>query len=278
MRPAFPRTESPAQEALRLSASQIKQYLQCPRQYYLERVARAPREAQGYHAWAGSVTHAAIYLLHGSPLGGGRWEAGRGHGLRAVLEALGALWRGEAHELADLIRDGEGDKYTPHPEAQGEKVFARYRSMVERYVADGHVEARKVLAIEREMRYQVDGLTMLGYIDLLVELPSGVYVVDLKTVRNKPRAHSLAYDEQMQSYAYAYRAAHGSFPRGVIYHHLESGNVYRVEVGDLGAQIFSETARQVARGIELQVFPRRLGDHCRNCLVRRHCLPEEAFE
>lgn len=162
--PVFPGVSGP----MRLSFTALKQYMQCPRCYYLNYVLKVPQEPS-----------AAIDL---------------GKAVHAALQAYANAWaeadsegrpRPGLAELESLTRDRFMRHWPRHTEldpAQLERAVAMTRTYYEQL----HSDEDQLLHAEQkfEMPFEVDGVvhTVTGVIDRIDRTPSGAHrLIDYKT-------------------------------------------------------------------------------------------------
>jgi RecB family exonuclease len=168
---------------LRLSASQLATYDDCPLRYAYEYVLGARGEA-GVHAGLGSLVHqvlAAFYDPEADPPVPRTHEA-----LQALAEEL---WRD------DVAR------YRPQVEEARRDYFAMLDSW---WQGEGGSEeqAPEVLAVERYFDVEVGPHRVTGFIDRIDRADDGVgiRIVDYKTGKREPTADAVADDLQLAVY------------------------------------------------------------------------------
>ena len=168
---------------LRLSASQLATYDDCPLRYAYEYVLGARGEA-GVHAGLGSLVHqvlAAFYDPSADPPVPRTRE-----GLQALAEEL---WRD------DVAR------YRPQVEEARRDYFAMLGAW---WHAEGGSDdqAPEVLAVERYFDVEVGPHRVTGFIDRIDRADDGVgiRIVDYKTGKTEPTADAVADDLQLAVY------------------------------------------------------------------------------
>lgn len=177
------------------SASRISAYLTCPRAYYFRYSMGVQLEQASWSALVGQSYHYAVANWHSL-------------GRRDTPEAL---VRDFVRDLRERILKTERkglviDKYEGEP-----SVVAAESEAVE--ILGGYVADRRnaVDLALNEVRFEVDvrssGKTeyrFTGWIDQLRKLPDGrLYLVDLKTGKNRPNNFLLRLDFQLSLYAIA---------------------------------------------------------------------------
>lgn len=126
----------------------------------------------------------------------------------------------------------------------------------------------EVVAIEREIHYQLGGEDTIGYVDLVLDGPGGDIYVDLKTGYNKPSKGELFLDEQIAAY-------YSTNPNDFWYYHMRSGELFSVERNEAAVGLLNDVARDTARGIRMGYYPKRFTkDGCAYCSMRKACFAD----
>lgn len=202
----------------------------CRRQWYLENIELL--EPQGSVAWPlifGTVCHEALDVYY--------------RNIRSLSDALDAFtdaWKIEDDRLARLygglykmgIEEEWSDYrdkgmqmlkyYDVHDRASGffddvEAVgigFDAWRQNVQ-------VEERHFVEIFDRNKNHIEGTPLLsGRIDLVVNRPNGVWIVDHKTLASAPAWRALEVDDQLTGYCFLWWRMTGDLPRGALYNVL----------------------------------------------------------
>ena len=264
---------APARGTLTLSPSQLESILRCPRQYFLQREARAD-PPRGSATILGSVIHAV-----------------------AERAATGELSAASADALLDEVWSG-----IPFP--------AAWLSASERAEADAAVarfltwqashEHADVLGVEVPFSVDVDvagrPVTLRGTVDRLERTPQGqLRVIDFKTGRRAPSSAEARALPQIGVYQLAIEAGGfadvapgaGSAGASLVYLRLDSTEGYPKELRQPSlteAPHLSEDPdelahptwvhHRVAQARDVLVrgdFEARPGAHCQYCPVRNSC-------
>lgn len=269
---------------IRLSVSAIRQYHTCPAQFYFQRIKRleAPASPQ---AVFGTIVHLSFYRAYADPVGAPGQVSWR---LRGELRPELAL---RTFDL--LVERQEGDAPQDETEAllfslaeptdgfrlekgrtkrmQGRDGWVtHYRAMLAAAL-ENPLDPERVLAIELPVRYEMGGVDMLGYIDLVYQGEEGPVLVDLKTQYNRPSQAELEWNDQVARY---YKA----LPEAVDFwlYHLRSGERFSIPRNDAFIRLLERTDREVAEILASDLpdpikFPRRLGEQCHYCPYRQAC-------
>nr|MDQ6909862.1 PD-(D/E)XK nuclease family protein [Actinomycetota bacterium] len=183
----LPLTDGPARAFpgghLRLSASQLSLYEDCPLRYAYHYVLGARTEA-GVHASLGTLVHAVLAEF-----------------LDPTNPDAGDLSRERLRSIAARHWRDDIAPYRP----QVEEIRRDYFSMLEGWydVEGGDAPLRpEVLDVEREFEIAVGPHTLTGYIDRVDRADGGrgVRVVDYKTGRRKPNVAEVADNIQLAVY------------------------------------------------------------------------------
>lgn len=113
--------------------------------------------------------------------------------------------------------------------------------VVENYVREGAAYLRsplepggEILGVEREIRFEIEGIPFVGFIDLLTRDENGIVVTDHKSRAMKPRSkkgttkNDGEIDEmlkQLYLYSAAVKKEYGEFPKRLRFNCFRSGTV-----------------------------------------------------
>ena len=145
-----------------LSPSSIATFKQCPRRFYYEKIERRPVDPAGVDAQIGTFVH-------------------------ETLEALLTLPADVRHKdsAVQILKDkwAEFEKTTDHMflEIPQRDFKNRVWKGVNGYLLMEDPAHVVPVALEREMRVEIDGVPFLGYIDRIVDTHGWITVGDLKT-------------------------------------------------------------------------------------------------
>lgn len=171
---------------LMLSASSMKNYLRCPRRYYLSSVLRVP-ESQNVAAAIGTAVHAAIETAL-SPF--------------ALSSPQDALERSLAAEMALVPPAALADAEDPSPDAH--KLLALWRKNIAPTLG-------QIRLVERDFLLRITGVLITGRIDF-----GDQDVHDTKTTSALSKFHPEAHQLQLTIYRHGYKAITGSWPGRLI--------------------------------------------------------------
>ena len=242
-----------AETQLELSFTQIDDYLTCPRKYHLRHVARVP--IPPHHALVfGNALHQAVAVANTARLRGQAVEDA------AVLATLEAHWGSEGF----LSAEHEAARF-----AAGQAALRRY---VERLQGDHEVG---IVAVERPFSVRIGPDRVRGRYDAVRKEQEKIVITDYKSgdVRDPVRARERARTAlQLQIYALAWEAEHGTSPDAVELHFLEGDVVGRVTPTERQLQHARGKVAVAAAGIRASSFEATPGfPACDWCPYRRIC-------
>ncbi len=239
---------------LRLSASQLDTYDECPLRYSFQYVLRA-REEPGVHAALGTIAHEVLRVF---------LDPSVTDPPPRTLEGLLAV--------ADSLWDDGIARYRPQAEEARRDLLAMLTGWWER---EGNA-LPEVLAVERGFDIPVGPHRLVGSIDRVDRGPGGsLRVVDYKTGKSEPRAGEVADDLQLAVYHLAATldpelSALGP-PTELQLLYLRSLNVHQQPVTDDHADRTTARVLEAAGQILEERFPPSVDANCRVCPFHRLC-------
>lgn len=250
--PVFP------QGRLRLSATQLDTYDDCPLRYAYQ-YALGVRGDSGVQADLGTLVHDVLAEFLSPARAGGPSRRTRDD-LMAIADRL---WRD------DIAR------YRPQVEEARRDFFAMLEQWWE---TEGHGPlAPEVLDVEREFSIEVGGHRLTGAIDRIdrADDGEGIRIVDYKTGKKEPRPDELPDNLQLAVYHLAASrdpelAALGP-PTQLRLLFLRTMNVYEQEVRPDHAATTEARVLDAARRILAENFEPSVEANCRNCDFHRLC-------
>jgi DNA helicase-2/ATP-dependent DNA helicase PcrA len=242
-----------AQATMLLSFTQVDDYLSCPSKYYLRHVVRVPTPP--HHALVfGNALHQAVAVANMALL---RGQAIDDAIVRATLEAH---WRSEGFLSAE------------HEAAR----FAAGEVALQRFVERSRCEAGAgIVAVEQPFSVRIGNDRVRGRYDAVRDVRGRFIITDYKSgdVRDPARARERARSAlQLQLYALAWEAEHGSRPDAVELHFLEGDVIGQVTPTDKQLERATAKVAAVAAGIRAADFAATPGyPACDWCPYRRIC-------
>jgi len=234
-----------------LSYSRLSRFEQCPLSFKLQYIDKRVSEP-GMPLRFGKVVHAALERL-----------------LREVIEQehTGAINEDRAVEL---FTNAWADEQLTGLEEFGEGV-----TMVRAFArAQGIVDHRDVLAVEKEFRLPVGRFTVLGFIDRVNHIDDDtIEVVDYKTNRQLFTREEVDQSLQMSLYELAVRrlwpwAKKVRLTFDMVRHGVRQTTTRTPEQLDAALRYVDTLGRMTEDAAE---FPARVSGNCVNCDHRAHC-------
>ena len=244
---------------MKLSATRLKTYLTCPRQFRYAYVDEIPSVLTGPLAF-GQVIHQTLDRMHLLSL-----ETGLPLDTEYGLSEFNRLWREALERDCPLFKDGE-------------TMIREYQELADTMLK-GYVERHKdnTAPLVVEFPFQLPwGEHMLeGIIDRIDEGDNGLIIVDYKTGKRKPTQRELASDLQLTVYAFAVEQVFGQPVERIVYYHLRDQTPLLTtrSQSDFG-WLCDEVLPFIIQAIEAGSFAPRPGYWCRYCDYRELCLAE----
>jgi len=280
---------------LRLSASSLKTYANCPRKFFLQKIVKEqPTHPENIYTWIGTLVHTATYYSI-ADYTDGTWHVGDKKSITEVKNFFEILWESDGD--IDIIRrltddsviDLERPNFSSRP-VNDTKLLKdvtltdedKWKSLAWSLVKNGYnlmtgvvleLDGVKSVQLEVPLSFRRYGANFIGYIDIFVETENGIAFFDLKTSRRpitKP-------DKDIQFFLYrmGLREQYGlDYPPPGYYVHLRSGRLYPANTDDL--EVFKEMDEKISSligGILDNRFEPNLGSPlCPYCDYRGFCF------
>jgi DNA helicase-2/ATP-dependent DNA helicase PcrA len=236
-----------------LSFTQVDDYLTCPRKYHLRHVAHVPTAP--HHALVlGNALHQAVAAANMARMRG------------QPVEVVKALDTFEAHWASEGFLSDE------HEAARYAAGQAALRVYVERLEQD---ERAQIIAVEQPFSIRLGRDRVRGRYDAVRSDQGRLIITDYKSgdTRDPVKARERARNAlQLQIYALAWEAEHGSRPDAVELHFLEGDVVGRVAPTEAQLERARAKVASAAEGIRAAAFEATPGfPACDWCPFRRIC-------
>ena len=238
---------------LRLSASQLSTYVDCPLRYAYQYGLRVKDDA-GPAMMLGTLVHEVLAEFL-------RPDREGDHSRDALLAVAVDHWRD------DIAR------YRP----QVEECRRDYYAMLDTWwEAEGqHVDRRQVLKVEHGFDIEVGDVRLVGAIDRIDRTPDGIRIIDYKTGRSEPRPDSLPDDLQLAVYHLAATldpelVAFGP-PRQLQLLYVRTMHAFEQPILAGHAEITTARVLAAADDIRQERFEPSVAAACRNCSFHRLC-------
>ena len=280
---------------MRLSASSLKTYKNCPRKFYLSKVAKEePTHPDNIYTWIGTLVHTVSYYSI-ADYKDGSWTVTGTKPIDSVRKFFDILWESDYDVdivkalTDDSVLDEDRPNFSSRP-VNDKKLAAdvtltpeeRWKELAWRLVKNGYILLTDVVLamdnlqavhLEVPLSFMKYGATFVGYVDIFVETDDGIAFFDLKTSRRpitKP-------DQDIQFYLYraGIKEQFGLsyYPPG-YYVHLRSGRLY--SANGIDTEIFKQMDTQISSligGILDNRFEPNLGSPlCPYCEYRGFCF------
>ena len=243
---------------MKLSATRLRLYLTCPRQYRYRYVEGLPMTISVALVF-GRAIHAAICHLHRHAV-----ETGQPLDLADALEAFEGLWHQGLAEEQPLVKDPAD---LVGYEGWAGQILAGYT-----LANDG---TSPPLALEFGFDLPWEGHVLTGFIDRIDEGPQGLTIVDFKSGGRKPSPSAVREDVQLLLYGFVARRLFAAPVERVVYYHLRDQTPIITQPGeDDYGRFEAEVLRPVTAAIEAGCFPPQRGWYCRFCDHRANCEAE----
>ena len=243
---------------MKLSATRLRTYQTCPRQYRYRYVEGLPTTVSLALVF-GRTIHAAICHLHRRAL-----ETAGPLDLADALDAFEGLWRHGLDEEQPTVKDpADVTGY----EGWAGQILAGYVMANERVAPP--------VALEFGFDLPWEGHVLTGFIDRIDEGPEGLTIVDFKSGGRKPSPAVVRDDVQLTLYAFVASQLLAAPVERVVYYHLRDQTpiVTRRDADDYD-RFEAGVLRPVTAAIEAGCYPPKRGWYCRFCDFRETCDAE----
>lgn len=243
------------------SATRLKTYLTCPRQFryaYVDAIPSIPTAPLVF----GRTLHEVLCFGHERQMQKGQLPTAP-----EMLAHFDTLWQDALAKEHPFFRSG-----APTPgqlETTGHEILRAYLSAPENAAAP--------LAAELAFEVEVGDIRLAGIVDRVEEGETGLVIVDFKSGTRKPKEADLACDLQFTLYAFAIGRMMGQRVERVVHYHLRDGSRFDVMPTDEQfAWLLDEVVSHVAGAVAREEFAPRAGFWCNWCDYRELCQAENA--
>ena len=244
---------------MRLSATRIRTYLQCPRRFRYVYVEQLPTTVTGPLA-LGKAVHEALRLMYLRSM-----ETGADLDADYGIAAFDRLWKQMLAADRPLFKNGE---------ITAAEMYTLARNLIHGYVL---ANRKKPPPLVLEFPFEIDwmGHELVGIIDRIDEDGDCLVLTDYKSGQRKPSRRSLSGDLQLTIYAFAIERIFGKAPARIVYYHLRTQEPLPTWRGkDEFQTLQTAVLPHVAEAIDACLFPPQYGWECRMCEFRDRCLAE----
>lgn len=244
---------------MRLSATRLKTYLTCPRQFkyaYVDGIRPILSAALVF----GRVMHQTLYALHQESLNS-RQELT----VEAGFAEFDRLWRAAIEHEQPVFKEGS---------VTVEEYWDLADDILRSYVTL-HQGIPAPLKVEFPFELDWEGHVLSGIIDRIDETEKGLVIVDYKTSQRKPSPQTLRDDLQLTIYAFAAEQIFRRPVETIVHYHLRDQT-------RLTTMRSTQDYRKLTQGVlprfthntERSSYEPRYGYWCRFCDYRERCQKE----
>lgn len=241
------------------SATRLKTYLTCPRQFryaYVDAIPSVPTSPLVF----GRTLHEALCFVQERQM-----ESGQRMGVEEVLRHFDALWQDALARERPFFRDG-----VPNPDQH-----ARVGREILRAFLASPTGQKPPLAAELAFEVEAGDYRLAGVVDRVEEGEAGLIVVDFKSGQRKPKITDMESDVQFVLYAFAIGRMLGQRVEKVVHLHLRDGSHHEmIPKEEQFAWLLDEVLPFVAKGVAREEFAPRAGFWCNWCDYRELCRAE----
>ncbi|TAJ43976.1 ATP-dependent helicase [Methanofollis fontis] len=244
------RSEPGLTDDIRLSASALSTYDDCPLRFKFGTVLRVPTRPKTYFS-LGTAVHAVCEAMARRKMEGGSV------GLDDALLALEQVW------------SPVGYPSRKKEEEDREKAS----EMVATYAAWEEANRNEVVDVERWFEFSIDGVRFVGSIDRLERTPEGRYVVvDYKTGNSRAfTKKALPENIQLNLYSLAVQELFGELPERATFFFVKDKKELSYAPTEETVAAFRERVSGYIQRIRAGEFPAVTGYGCKHCDYRMLC-------
>jgi len=235
---------------IRLSASALSTYEDCPLRFKFGTVLRVPTRPKTYFS-LGTAVHAVCEAM------ARRKMEGETVGFDVTLSALDSFWSSVGYPS----------------KKKEEEDRTKACEMVATYVAWEETNRNAVVDAERWFEFSIDGVRFVGSIDRVERTPEGRYVVvDYKTgSSNGFTKKGLPENIQLNLYCLAVQEIFGELPERATFYFVKEKKELNYSPTEETIAAFRERLSGYILRIRAGEFPERTGYGCTHCDYRMLC-------
>ncbi len=244
-------------DKLRLSASKIKTYRDCPLKFKFSYVLQAPTKARSYFE-LGTAVHAVAEHL-------------------TKLQMDGTE---PTEELAFEILEKEWNATSFQSETQENQAKEKAKTMIKTYLKWISENKNSPVAVEQPFRIEIEGVPFNGFIDRVEKTPDEKFaVVDFKTGGVYETSKSIKVDPQMNIYALGVEKQYGEFPVNASLFYLKHDKIVDNPIDVTQVKSVKEEIGNTVKSILNEDFEATPSyQTCRNCEYWSICDKKESEE
>ena len=245
---------------MKLSASRLKMYLTCPRQFKYAYIDELPTVLTGALAF-GLTIHRTLHEIHLVSA-----ESETPLAVDSAFAVFDRLWRETLQCDQPVFKTAE----------ESEAYWTLADDILRRYVMTWH-DAPTPLVLEFPFEipwFDPAGQEhqLCGVIDRVDEIPQGLALLDFKSGKRKPKADSIRSDLQLLLYAFAIQQVLEQPVEQIAVLHLRDGTLLQAPPSpEALRRLLDEVLPDVVQDIQQQRFAPRYGYWCRYCDFKAQC-------
>lgn len=244
-------------EELRLSASKIQTYLDCPLKFKFAHILQVPTPPRPYFD-LGSAVHAVAEHL-----------------TKLQLEGIEPT-----EKLAFEILDREWSSSGFQNETQENQAKDKAKEMIRTYLKWVKENPNSPVAVEQRFTVEVGGIPFNGFIDRVEKTPDGKFaVVDFKTGGVYENSNSIKENPQMNIYALGVEKLYDQMPEKTSLFYLKHDKIVENPIAPAQVEKVKQTMATKVESILNEEFEATPSYQvCRNCEFWNICDKKETEE
>jgi DNA helicase-2/ATP-dependent DNA helicase PcrA len=242
---------------LRLSASKIETYLDCPLKFKFSNILGVPTPPRTYFDIGTSVHAVAEHLTELQKEGTAPTE-------ELAFEILAKEWNSNAFQS----------------ETQENQAKEKAKEMVRTYLKWISENPNTPVAVEQRFQIEIGGVPFNGFIDRVEKTPNGEFeVVDFKTGAVYENSKSIKENPQMNIYALGTEKLYGKLPKKTSLFYLKHDKIVHNEIESSQVEKVKGTIEEKVKAILNEEFEATPSFQvCRNCEFWDICDQKETEE
>lgn len=242
---------------LRLSASKIKTYIDCPLRFKFANILEVPSPPRTYFDIGTSVHTVAEHLTELQKNGTKPTE-------KLALDILDKKWNSNAFQS----------------DTEDRQAKEKAKEMVKTYLKWIEQNPNSPMGVEQRFTIEIGGIPFNGAVDRIEKTPDGEFeVVDFKTGAVYENSKSIKDDPQMNIYALGTQKLHNKLPKKASLFYLKHDKMVQYEITEDQVEKVKETISEKVKSILNEEFEATPSYQvCRNCEYWDICDQKESEE
>lgn len=219
-------------ENLRLSATKIETYVECPLKFKFAHILQVPEPPRPYFDIGTSVHAVAEHLTEMQKEGVKPTE-------ELALDLLTREWNSNAFQS----------------ETEENQAKEKAKAMIKTYLKWLSTNLNTPIAVEQSFQIEIAGVSFVGFIDRVEQRPDGDYeVVDFKTGGVYESSKSIKENTQMNVYALGVKKLYGKLPTKASLFYVKHDKIVPYEVSSVQVEKVKEIIEEVTNAILEEKF------------------------